>query len=39
MKNKIETLTKLFEGNEIRGVWNSEEEDYYFSVVDIIKKA
>ena len=36
MKNKIETITKLFEGNEIRGVWNSEEEDYYFSVVDIV---
>ena len=34
--NKIETVTKLFEGNEIRSVWNSEEEDYYFSVVDII---
>ena len=36
MKNKIETITKLFEDNEIRSVWNSEEEDYYFSVVDII---
>lgn len=35
-QNKVETITKLFEGNEIRSVWNSEEEDYYFSVVDII---
>ena len=35
-QNKLETITKLFEGNEIRSVWNSEEEDYYFSVVDII---
>lgn len=34
--NKVETITKLFEGDEIRSVWNSEEEDYYFSVVDII---
>jgi len=35
-QNKVETITKLFEGNEIRSVWNSEEEDYYFSVGDII---
>ena len=35
-QNKVETITKLFEGNEIRSVWNSDEEDYYFSVVDII---
>ena len=35
-QNKLETITKLFEGNEIRSVWNSEEEDYYFSGVDII---
>jgi len=36
MKNKIKTITKLFEGYEIRSVWNSEEEDYYFSIVDIV---
>ena len=35
-QNKVETITKLFEGNEIRSVWNSSEEDYYFSVVDVI---
>lgn len=35
-QRKVETITKLFEGNEIRSVWNSEEDDYYFSVVDII---
>ena len=34
--NKLETITKLFEGKEIRSIWNSEEEDYYFSVIDII---
>lgn len=36
-KNKLETITKLFEGNEIRSVWDAEKEDYYFSVVDVIK--
>lgn len=36
-ETKINTITKLFEGTEIRSVWNSEEEDYYFSVVDVIK--
>lgn len=35
-QRKVEAITKLFEGNEIRSVWNSEEDDYYFSVVDII---
>lgn len=36
-KNKLETITKLFEGNEIRSVWDAEKEDYYFSVVDVVK--
>ena len=35
-KNKLETLTKLFEVNEIRSIWDSEKEEYYFSVVDVI---
>lgn len=35
-ENKLETITKLFEEHEIRSIWNSEEEDYYFSVVDVI---
>ena len=35
-QDKVHTITKLFEGSEIRSFWNSEEEDYYFSVVDII---
>ena len=34
--NKLETLTNLFEGNEIRSIWDSEKEDYYFSVIDVI---
>lgn len=36
MSNKLETITNLFEGNEIRSLWDSEKEEYYFSVVDII---
>lgn len=36
MNNKLETITNLFEGKEIRSVWNPEIEDYYFSVVDVI---
>ena len=34
--NKLETLTNLFENNEIRSIWDSEKEEYYFSVVDVI---
>ncbi len=33
---KLETISNLFEGNEIRSIWDSEKEDYYFSVVDVI---
>lgn len=36
MDNKIETISNLFEGKEIRSHWNSENEEYYFSVVDVI---
>ena len=36
MNNKLETISKLFEGNEIRSVWDLEKEDYYFSVVDVV---
>ncbi len=35
--NKLETISNLFEGNEIRSVWDSEKEEYYFSVIDVIK--
>ena len=35
-KNKLETITNLFEGNKIRSIWNSDKEEYYFSVIDII---
>lgn len=36
MENKIDTITNLFEGSEIRSIWDNEKEDYYFSVVDVI---
>ena len=35
-QNKLETISNLFEGKEIRSIWDSEKEDYYFSVVDVI---
>lgn len=36
MNNKLETLSNLFEGKEIRSIWDSEKEEYYFSVIDVI---
>ena len=35
--SKLQTITNLFEGNEIRSIWDANKEDYYFSVVDVIK--
>ena len=35
-QNKLETISNLFEGKEIRSIWDSEKEKYYFSVVDVI---
>lgn len=32
MDNEI----KLFEGNQIRSVWDNDKEEWYFSIVDII---
>ena len=37
MNNKVETILNLFEGKEIRSIWNSEKEDYFFSVIDVIE--
>ena len=34
--DKLETITKLFEGSEIRSIWDSQKQEYYFSVVDVI---
>ena len=36
MTNKLDTIIKLFQGKEIRSIWNKTKEDYYFSVVDVI---
>ena len=36
MNNKLETISNLFENKEIRSIWDSEKEEYYFSVVDVI---
>ena len=34
--NKLETISNLFEDKEIRSIWDSEKEEYFFSVVDVI---
>ena len=28
--NKLETISNLFEGNEIRSIWDAEKEEYFF---------
>ena len=35
-EKKLELITKMFDGKEIRSVWNEIKEDYYCSVVDVI---
>ena len=35
--NKLKMISNLFEGKEIRSIWDAEKEDYYFSVVDVIE--
>ncbi len=35
-EKKLETILNLFENSTIRSVWDSEKEEYYFSVVDVI---
>ena len=34
--NKLETILNLFEGKEIRSIWDSTKGDYYFSITDVI---
>ena len=34
--NKLNTIINLFEGNEIRSIWDGTIGDYYFSVIDVI---
>ena len=35
-EEKIQTISNLFESHEVRSIWSSEKEEYYFSVVDVI---
>jgi hypothetical protein len=32
-----ETAIKLFEQNQIRSVWNDDEEKWYFSIIDVVQ--
>ena len=34
--NKLKTINKLFEGQDIRTLWDAGKEEYYFSVVDVV---
>lgn len=34
MENK--TSIKLFEQNQVRSIWNEEEEKWFFSIIDVI---
>ena len=36
MKNELIELTKTFDNEKIRTVWNKEKEKYYISVVDVV---
>lgn len=35
-KDKMYVINKLFNNEEIRTVWDKEEEKYYISVVDVV---
>lgn len=35
-RGTMENRIKVFESKEVRTVWNAEEEEYYFSVVDVV---
>ena len=35
-EKRLEVISNLFLGKEIRSVWDSNKGDYYFSVVDVI---
>ena len=37
MNKNMEIITNLFEGEEIRSLWDSEKQDYFFSVIDVVK--
>ena len=33
---KLDNEIKLYDGNQIRSIWDNEKEEWYFSVVDIV---
>ena len=35
-EEKLQTISNLFDSHEIRSIWNSDCEEYFFSVVDVI---
>lgn len=35
-EKKLNTISNLFDGKEIRSIWDSDKEEYYFSLVDVI---
>ena len=35
--NKLKIISNLFEGYEIRSIWNADKEEYYFNITDVIK--
>ena len=37
MEKELMLIEKVFDGKQIRTVWNSEEEKFYVSVVDMIE--
>lgn len=37
MSNELKVVEKVFENEQIRTIWNSDEEKFYISVVDIIE--
>jgi len=37
MVENIKNEIKLFEGNKIRSSWDNEKEEYYFSIIDVIR--
>lgn len=37
MSENEKNTIKIFENQNIKAVWDSEKEDYYFSIIDIIK--
>ena len=37
MSNELKVVEKVFENKQIRTIWNSDEEKFYISIVDIIE--